>query len=90
MFNDGYDDASGNYVHNPGEEIAKRYIVRGLIGKGSFGIVLAAYDSKTARNVAIKIIKNRPQFYEQAKIEVGILSTLNKNDPRDEYGIGKC
>lgn len=37
--------------------------------------------------VAIKIIKNRVPFYNQACIEVRILSILNDHDPQDSHKI---
>ena len=47
-----------------------RYQIEGLIGKGSFGQVAKAYDLVDQVAVAIKIIKNRKLFLNQAKIEV--------------------
>ena len=50
-----------------------RYQIEGLIGKGSFGQVAKAYDLVDQVAVAIKIIKNRKLFLNQAKIEVSVL-----------------
>src|SRR5688572_17405608 len=40
----GASDARGNYIVQPGEELASRYIVKEIIGRGSFGVVVKAFD----------------------------------------------
>jgi serine/threonine protein kinase len=40
------------------EHIAYRYELIKKIGKGSFGIVVRAFDHKTKEFVALKILKN--------------------------------
>ena len=55
-----------------------RYQIEGLIGKGSFGQVAKAYDLVDQVAVAIKIIKNRKLFLNQAKIEVRASSIIFK------------
>lgn len=42
-----------------GDHIAYRYEIVELLGKGSFGQVIRAYDHKTQQYVAIKIIRNK-------------------------------
>ncbi|KAJ9463398.1 Serine/threonine-protein kinase minibrain [Diplonema papillatum] len=76
IFNEGFDDDGGNYVVQIGEEIAQRYIVQDILGKGSFGVVVKAHDHRRDENVALKVIKNKPQFTQQAKVEIDILSKL--------------
>ena len=39
VYNDGYDDATHDYIVNPGEKWLDRYEIDSLIGKGSFGQV---------------------------------------------------
>ena len=78
VYNDGFDDESGNYLVQIGEELAQRYIVREVLGKGSFGIVVKAYDQRRDEQVAVKIIRNRPQFFTQARVEIDIVSKLNE------------
>lgn len=39
-------------------------------------------------NVAIKIIKNKKPFYNQAQIEVNLLELMNRHDPDSKYYIG--
>eukprot|EP01064_Diplonema_japonicum_P038125 TRINITY_DN9131_c0_g1_i1.p1 TRINITY_DN9131_c0_g1~~TRINITY_DN9131_c0_g1_i1.p1 ORF type:complete len:456 (+),score=75.82 TRINITY_DN9131_c0_g1_i1:75-1442(+) len=83
IFNEGFDDDGGNYVVQIGEEIAQRYIVQDILGKGSFGVVVKAHDHRRDENVALKVIKNKPQFTAQAKIEIDILSKLVHHSKED-------
>ena len=39
--------------------------------------------------VAIKIIKNKKAFLDQAQIEVKLLELMNQCDPEGKYYIGK-
>jgi len=54
-----------------------RYIVKDLLGHGTFGQVAKVWDSDTNSFVAVKIIKNQPAYYQQALVEVTILTTVN-------------
>lgn len=58
----------------------KRYELVKVIGSGSFGQVVKAHDRLDSVDVAIKIIKNKPAFYKQAKTEVELLEYLNTED----------
>lgn len=81
--NDGYDDREGHYVVIGGEEIMERYTVQEVLGKGSFGTVVRAFDEKYSEPVAIKISRTGQYFYNQGKLEVDILLKLN-NRPQLE------
>src|SRR5690606_19024530 len=50
------------------------------LGKGSFGVVVEAYDKDQDKMVAIKIIKSSPSFTLQAQTEKAILYYLNERD----------
>ena len=72
IYNEGYDDENNDYIVRHGEKFFERYEIDCLIGKGSFGQVVKAFDIIEQKHVAIKIIKNRKSFAHQAKIEVGV------------------
>ena len=56
--NCGYDDENGSYQHVCHDHIAYRYEVLKVIGKGSFGQVVKAYDHKNHVHVALKMVRN--------------------------------
>ncbi|KFM80614.1 putative dual specificity tyrosine-phosphorylation-regulated kinase 3-like protein, partial [Stegodyphus mimosarum] len=76
--NSGYDDEQGSYLHTPHDHIAYRYEMIKIIGKGSFGQVIKAYDHKCHQNVALKIVRNEKRFHRQAQEEIRILDHLRK------------
>ncbi|CAM2697830.1 unnamed protein product [Rotaria socialis] len=78
--NDGYDDENHDYIVRPGEIWLERYTIDCLIGKGSFGQVVKAFDHIDGEYVAIKIIKNKRPFLSQAQIEVRLLELMNQHD----------
>lgn len=81
--NSGYDDENGSYIHVPHDHVAYRYEVLKVIGKGSFGQVVKAYDHKTHQNVALKMVRNEKRFHRQAAEEIRILEHLRKQDIKD-------
>lgn len=74
--NFGYDDNRGDYNIVPGDHLAYRYEMVDILGKGSFGQVVRCVDHKTGTLVAIKIIRNKKRFHQQALVEVDILQKL--------------
>jgi len=81
--NNGYDDEHYDYIVKSGELFNERYEVSTVIGKGSFGQVVKAYDNQRGESVAIKIIKSKKPFLQQAKTEIELLQFLNQKDPTD-------
>lgn len=49
------------------------------LGQGTFGQVVRCRCSESKRKVAIKIIKNQDAYFQQARVEVGILKLLSDN-----------
>jgi dual specificity tyrosine-phosphorylation-regulated kinase 1 len=60
-----------------------------VIFKGSFGQVVKAFDKVRQEYVAIKIIKSKLPFYQQALYEIGILQQMKLKDPQEKVAIGE-
>lgn len=82
-----YDNDNGSYIHIPHDHIAYRYEVLKIIGKGSFGQVVKAYDHKTREHVALKMVRNEKRFHRQAQEEIRILKHLRAQDKENTYNI---
>ncbi|EQK99190.1 serine/threonine protein kinase [Ophiocordyceps sinensis CO18] len=85
--NFGYDDERGDYTIVPGDHLAYRYEVIDVLGKGSFGQVVRCIDHKLGVLVAIKIIRNKKRFHQQALVEVNILQKLREWDPKNRHSM---
>ncbi|KAG5466761.1 hypothetical protein LSCM1_00938 [Leishmania martiniquensis] len=85
--NDGYDDDNFHYRVVVGDHLLYRYEVVRILGQGTFGIVLSALDHKYHRLMAVKVIKNKPNYTKQAREEIKTLELLNGDDPDDEANI---
>jgi len=85
--NCGYDNEQGSYIHIPHDHIAYRYEVLRVIGKGSFGQVVKAYDHKLHQHVALKMVRNEKRFHRQAQEEIRILEHLRKQDKDNTMNI---
>ena len=71
------------------DHVNYRYEVVSMLGKGSFGQVAKALDHRTGSYAALKVIRNKKRFHQQAEVEVRILSHLRDRDPEGKYGIIK-
>lgn len=78
--NHGFDDEEGEYKVIIGDHLAYRYEIITTLGSGSFGKVVKVFDHKEKEHFAIKIIKNKPRFHEQAREEIEILNYLKSKD----------
>jgi dual-specificity kinase len=61
-------------------------IVR-LLGQGTFGKVVEAYDRQKHTRCAIKIIRSVQKYRDASRIELRVLSTLSQND---KHNRNKC
>ncbi|XP_042515124.1 dual specificity protein kinase YAK1 homolog [Macadamia integrifolia] len=93
VLNDGHDNANSDLILTVNfvlvnVESQRRYVVKDVLGHGTFGQVAKCWVSETNSYVAVKIIKNQPAYYQQALVEVSILTTLNRKfDPEDRNHI---
>ncbi|XP_066996394.1 dual specificity tyrosine-phosphorylation-regulated kinase 2 [Anabrus simplex] len=85
--NCSYDNEQGSYIHIPHDHVAYRYEVLKVIGKGSFGQVVKAYDHKNHEHVALKMVRNEKRFHRQAQEEIRILEHLRKQDKENTMNI---
>lgn len=75
-----FDHENGDYRILIKDHIAFRYEIIGLIGKGSFGQVIEVYDHKEKKSIALKIIKNKAKYNQQANTEIEILEAVKTFD----------
>ncbi|CAH8654928.1 unnamed protein product [Dicrocoelium dendriticum] len=54
-----------------------RYRILALIGKGTFGQVVRALDQTSGEEVAIKMIRNKRSFLQQAEVEIKLLREMS-------------
>ncbi|CAB3409442.1 unnamed protein product [Caenorhabditis bovis] len=85
--NSGYDDENGSYQLVVHDHIAYRYEVLKVIGKGSFGQVIKAFDHKYQQYVALKLVRNEKRFHRQADEEIRILDHLRRQDSDGGHNI---
>ncbi|KIN05716.1 hypothetical protein OIDMADRAFT_113554 [Oidiodendron maius Zn] len=85
--NFGFDDERGDYSIVYGDHLLYRYEVVDVLGKGSFGQVVRCIDHKTGGLVAVKIIRNKKRFHQQALVEVNILKKLREWDPQNKHSM---
>ncbi|XP_053967603.1 dual specificity tyrosine-phosphorylation-regulated kinase mbk-2-like isoform X2 [Anastrepha ludens] len=85
--NSDYDNDQGAYIHISHDHVAYRYEMLKVIGKGSFGQVIKAYDHKTHEHVALKIVRNEKRFHRQAQEEIRILHHLRRQDKYNTMNI---
>jgi hypothetical protein len=76
-----YDDKEGHYIVNINEDLTPRYKILRLLGQGTFGKVVEAYDRNKKTRVAIKIIRAVQKYRDASKIEIKVLNALKDNDP---------
>ncbi|KAI9730274.1 MAG: dual specificity protein kinase kns1 [Cirrosporium novae-zelandiae] len=84
---DQHDDDDGHYIVQPDTDLTDRYAVSRLLGQGTFGKVVEAWDKRRKTKVAIKIIRSVQKYRDASRIELRVLSTLASNDKENR---NKC
>ncbi|KAI9345517.1 kinase-like domain-containing protein [Zopfochytrium polystomum] len=90
--NDGYDNEESDYILYVndvlGSQEGQQYQILDILGQGTFGQVVKCQNVKTKELVAVKVIKNKPAYYNQSLVEVAILDMLNRQwDKNDKHHI---
>ncbi|KAF2034101.1 kinase-like protein [Setomelanomma holmii] len=81
------DDEDGHYIVVPEADLTERYQIEKLLGQGTFGKVVQAYDRRKGTKCAIKVIRSVPKYRDASRIELRVLSTLASND---KHNINRC
>ncbi|KAI9672257.1 MAG: dual specificity protein kinase kns1 [Alyxoria varia] len=74
------DDDDGHYMVHPDSNLTERYHIIKLLGQGTFGKVVEAFDKEKKTRCAVKIIRAVPKYRDASRIELRVLSTLSSND----------
>ncbi|RMZ75202.1 hypothetical protein DV738_g5598, partial [Chaetothyriales sp. CBS 135597] len=78
--NEKIDDQDGHYLVQPNTTMTDRYDIIKLLGQGTFGKVVEAYDKRKKTRCAVKIIRSVQKYRDASRIELRVLSTLALND----------
>ena len=73
--NDGLDNVEFNLIARVNDVLeapATNYSVLDLLGQGTFGQVFRCQDHATKDIVAIKVVKNKPAYRNQALLEIEV------------------
>ncbi|KAI9807037.1 MAG: hypothetical protein M1825_005754 [Sarcosagium campestre] len=81
------DDADGHFIVHPDSDLTDRYQICRLLGQGTFGKVVEAWDKKEKTKCAVKIIRSVQKYRDASRIELRVLKTLNSNDRKNK---NKC
>ncbi|MCJ1475470.1 dual specificity protein kinase kns1 [Lambiella insularis] len=81
------DDEDGHFIVVDNTDLTERYQVSRLLGQGTFGKVVEAFDKRRRTRCAIKIIRSVQKYRDASRIELRVLSTLSQNDKENR---NKC
>jgi dual specificity protein kinase YAK1 len=79
--NDGYDNDDYDYILYVNDWLGSddghnRYLILDILGQGTFGQVVKCQNMKTHEIVAVKVVKNKPAYFNQSMMEVTILEMV--------------
>lgn len=57
----------------------RRYLILDVLGQGTFGQVVKCQNMKTHEIVAVKVVKNKPAYFQQSMMEVTILELVRRS-----------
>lgn len=82
-----HDDDASYYRITVHELIDNRYVVRGELGKGSYAVVLLAFDKVTQKEIALKIFRKNDHIRQAGLKEVDTLKRLTDADSDSDQHI---
>eukprot|EP01119_Soliformovum_irregulare_P012006 TRINITY_DN3081_c0_g1_i1.p1 TRINITY_DN3081_c0_g1~~TRINITY_DN3081_c0_g1_i1.p1 ORF type:complete len:867 (-),score=248.76 TRINITY_DN3081_c0_g1_i1:153-2753(-) len=85
--NDGHDNENCDYILYVNEILGPfqghQYQVIDVLGQGTFGQVVKCVNITTKEQVAIKVVKNKPAYFNQGLTEIQIIEMLNHQFDQD-------
>jgi dual specificity tyrosine-phosphorylation-regulated kinase 2/3/4 len=76
-------------VYELHDHVAYRYEILQKMGKGSYGEVLKVFDHKKKEHLALKIVRNKTKFNQQAFVEIQLLTHVKEKDADHTSNIVK-
>ena len=64
-----------------------RYLILDILGQGTFGQVVKCQNMKTNEIVAVKVVKNKPAYFNQSMMEVTILELVRASHDHPERAL---
>lgn len=80
LYNSDTTDAHGS----TNSQACRVYTVLDLLGMGTFGQVFRCQCNDTGKIVAVKVVKNKPAYHDQALMEIKIAKILNGQYDKDD------
>lgn len=84
--NDGLDNVEFNLIARVNDVLeapGTNYSVLDLLGQGTFGQVFRCQERATKDIVAIKVVKNKPAYRNQALLEIQVAKLVRERDAID-------
>lgn len=66
-----------------------RFKILSLLGSGTFGKVVEAWDRKRKEYCAVKIVRNVPKYTKDATYEIQFMERVRRHDPEDRFPLMK-
>lgn len=82
----------GHFYVVLGEDIdvsTQRFKILSLLGEGTFGKVVEAWDRKRKEYCAVKIVRNVPKYTRDAKVEIQFMEKVRQADAADRFPLMK-
>ena len=70
--------------------ICSRYLILDILGQGTFGQVVKCQNMKTHEIVAVKVVKNKPAYFNQSMMEVTILEMVGASQIYTSFRSYMC
>lgn len=81
-----FDDEKGYYIAIPDHHISKKFVIKQVVGQGTFGRVVHCYDTYTNQDCAVKVIRSIDKYRRAAETEMEILQYIRSVDEDNECG----